>query len=303
MKRVFAIAAVVEMLIVAALFHSDIKDFLWTHPWWLGILAALPGIAVPVLAWFELGHSAEANDLRAQANGLRSEAIHLQERIGEVTAERDAERNKHLGQIASNTARPVTLAERNADLLRKHLKAHVTVIEGSADWGAMTPEIVEVSEDNIVSLFTPRGHSSSSASCVRVRCDELEIATIPYGSCPLRLKLLKRYGPDVPLGEITRWEDRNQPAAIPKFAKGDVVYHATYAKPGSSEKRSLAVFRSNDGANSFLLEASTGEPVIADNVEISKRFMMMQVDYQAEGFHRNSAGTGSSPHRLFISTA
>lgn len=300
MRRVFAIAAVVESLLVAAVFHSDIKDFLWTHPWWLDILAALPGIAVPVLAWFELGHSAEANTLRADANGLRSEANHLQERIAEITAERDAERNKHLGQIADNTKKPVTQAEKNADILSKHLRATVAVSEGQGDWGANRPEIVEVGDDNIATLFVPRGHTSSTSWCVRVHCGDLEITDIPIGSCPLQLKVLKRYGPDIRLGEITRWEDRLQPAATPAFAKGDSAYNATFVKPGSSERRSLSIFTSKDGANSFLLEASTGETAIGDNVEISKRFMMMYVEFLAVGFTRNSAGTGRTAYPLFI---
>jgi hypothetical protein len=40
--------------------------------------------------------------------------------------------------------------------------------------------------------------------------------------------------------------------------------------------------------------------VIADNVEISKRFMMLEIDYKAMGFNRSRSGTGASPHRLFI---
>lgn len=111
----------------------------------------------------------------------------------------------------------------------------------------------------------------------------------------MQLKILKRYGPDVQLGEITRWEDRDQPAATPTFAKGDPAYQATYVKPGSPEKRSLAVFTSKDGANSFLLETSHGDNAIANNVEISKRFMMMQVEYESEGFTRSNSGTGVSP--------
>jgi hypothetical protein len=313
MKRVIAIAAVVETLLVAALFHSDIKDFLWMHPWWLGILAALPGIAVPVLAWFELGHSGEANALRAEANEHLATANRLQveldternthlREIARLTAELDAERNKHLQQIADNTKKPVTQAEKNADILRKHLRATVTVSEGQGEWGANRPEIVEVGDDNIATLFVPRSYTSSTSWCVRVHCGDLEISDIPIGSCPLRLKVLKRYGPDIPLGEIARWEDRLRPAAAPVFAKGDSAYYATFGKPGSSEKRSLFIFTSKDGANSFLLEASTGETAIGDNVEISKRFLMMYVEYQAVGFNRSSAGTGVSPHRLFVST-
>ena len=301
MKRVLAIAAVVEMLFVVLLLHSDIKDFLSAHPWWLGILAALPGIAVPVLAWFELGHSAEANTLRAEANGLRSEANHLQNRIGEITAELDAERNKHLGQIAENTKRQVTQDEKNAETLRKHLRATVRV-RFSDDSGPGTDqlEIVEISDDNIVTLFNPFGNSASRAWCVKVRSGDLEIVDIPQGAYPLQLRVLKRYGDGVVLGEITRWEDRLQPAATPTFAKGDAAYYVTFVKPGSPEKRSLFVFSSRDGANSFLLEASTGEKFFGDNLEISKRFMMMQVEYQAAGFTRSTAGTGSSPYRLYV---
>jgi hypothetical protein len=68
------------------------------------------------------------------------------------------------------------------------------------------------------------------------------------------------------------------------------------------EKRSLYIYASSDGANSFLLEASTGEKITADNIEISKRFLAMQVDYEAAGFRRNGgSGPGSSPnYRLFV---
>jgi hypothetical protein len=299
MKRVFAIAAVAALVLALILLRSDIKDFLWTHPWWHSFLAAVPTLALPILAYFELRHSGEANALRIEANSLRAEANVLQGRIADLTAELDAERNKHLQQIANNTKKPLTQAERNADTLRKHLRAKVTVSEGRGGW-SNTPEIVEVSDDNIVTLFTPRGHSSSAAWCVRVHCGELEITDIPQGSCPLRLKVLKRYGPDVQLGEITKWEDRFQPDANPTFAKGGAAYHATYCKPGSPERRSLYVYASSDGANSFLLVASTGETFIGNNEEISKRFMVLQIEYEAAGFGRSASGTDGSPHRLFI---
>jgi hypothetical protein len=285
MKRVFAITVVVVLVFVVVLLHSAIKDFLWTHPWWHSLLLAVPTIALPILAYFELRHSSEANTLRA--------------RIANLTAELDAERNKHLQQIAKNTEKPVTQAERNANTLRRHLRAKVTVSEEHGTW-ASTPEIVEVTDDNIVTLFTPRDYSSSAAWCVKVHCGELEITDIPQGSCPLRLKVLKRYGSDVQLGEITKWEDRFQQAAKPTFAKGGTAYHATYSKPGSPERRSLNVYASSDGANSFLVEASTGERVIGDNKEISKRFMVLQIEYLAAGFGRSSAGTGGGPHPLFI---
>ena len=93
----------------------------------------------------------------------------------------------------------MTQAERNANTLRKHLGARVAVSEGQGGWGT-APEIVEVGEDNAVTLFTPRGYTSSRAWCVGVNCGDLEITDIPQGACPLRLKVLKRYGPDVRAG-------------------------------------------------------------------------------------------------------
>ena len=319
MKRPIAIAVVlIDLVIVVVLFYSDIKDFLSAHSWWQSFLAASPEIALAIFAWIESRHSGEANSLRLEANSHLADANRLRDRIAELTreldtdrntyirqiavltADLDAERNKHLQQIADNTKKPVTQAEKNADTLHNHLRANVTVSEGQGGWGN-TPEIVDV-KDDIVTLFTPRSGSSPRAWCARVHCADLEISDIPKGGCPLQIKILKRYGPDAQLGEITRWEDRDQPAATAAFAKGDVVYHAGYGKPGSSERRSLAVFVSKDGGNSFLLEVSTGEQFTGDNIEISKRFMIVQVEFEAAGFTRQNAGTGVSPHRLFIHT-
>jgi hypothetical protein len=175
----------------------------------------------------------------------------------------------------------------------------VKVSEGQGGWGD-APEIVQVSDDNIVTLFTPRGGLTTAAWCVRVRCDELEITEIPEGSCPLRIKVLKRYGQDVQLGEITKWEDRLQAAVT--VSKGSQAYHAAYGKAGISETRTLNIYASADGRNSFVLEASPGGTSTGDNVEISKRFMLLQVDYEAAGFSHRSSGTGSSPFPLFIKT-
>jgi hypothetical protein len=301
MKRWFAIAVVAELVLVLLLLHSAIKDFLWTHPWWHSFLVAVPTIALPILAYFELVHSGEANRLRAEANDLRIRANVLHGQVLSLTAELDTERNKHLQQIAKNTEKPLTQTERNAIILRKYLRAQVTVSEGDGPGGwPNVPEIVEVGDDNTVTLFTPRSYSSGAAWCTKVRCDELEISEIPLGSCPLRLKVLKRYGPIIQLGEITRWEDRFQPAATPSFPKGDTAHYSLYVKPGSAEKRSLYIYASADGANSFLLEASTGETAVADNIQISVRFKAMEIEYVAAGFRRTNAGTGSGPYPLFV---
>ncbi len=194
MRRAVAIAAIIGWVFALFLFLPDIRNFLLTHPLWHIVLAAVPGIAVPVLAWFELRHSAEANTLRADANRLRSEQIDLQNQIAALTAELAAERNKHLQQIAENSKKP---------------------------------------------------------------------------------------------------------ADIPVFAKGGMAYHATYSK-GSSERRTIYVYAAKDGSNSFLLEASTGQRVIGNNEEISKRFSVLQIEYEAAGFEPTNSGTGGTLHRLFI---
>ena len=193
MRRAVAIAAIIGWVFTLFLLLPDIKNFFLMHPWWYSVLAAVPGIAVPILAWFELRHSAEANTLRADANRLRSEQNDLQNQIGELTAELAAERNKHLQPIAENT----------------------------------------------------------------------------------------------------------NPADIPVFAKGGMAYHATYRK-GSSEKRTIYVYAAKDGSNSFLLEASTGQKITGNNEEISKRFSVLQIEFEAAGFDRTNSGTGGTLHRLFI---
>ena len=43
------------------------------------------------------------------------------------------------------------------------------------------------------------------------------------------------------------------------------------------------------------------DTAIADNKEISKRYMVMHIEYEAAGFRRSrGSGGGSSPHRLFV---
>ena len=211
----------------------DIRLFLWTHPWWhAAAVLFLPVLVGAFFSWRELRHSAganrlrkEANDSRAEANrlsdeanGLRTEANRLREeqkgavvRIAELQDERnqlEGERNRLMEKIAENTRRPLSQAEKNALKLRKYLRKLATVSEGNGNWGAMGAEIVDVSEDNILTLFVPAGYSSTSAYVVYVHCDELQIVEEPVGSCALQIKILKRYGDTLQLGEIRKWEDR-----------------------------------------------------------------------------------------------
>src|SRR5713101_3903177 len=198
---------VIAWLLAVALLYSDVVQVLAARPWWEDLIVAVATVAVPILALLELRHSAEANRLRGEANDergrandLRTEANRLSEENARLTAALDAERNRQLEQIASNTRRPITPAERNAEILRRHMGTCVSVTEGQGAWPS-TPLIVEVSDANSVTLFTPSAGSSPVAWCVQVDCGELEIAEIPHGACPLRLHVRRRYGPTVQLGE------------------------------------------------------------------------------------------------------
>lgn len=109
---------------------------------------------MPILAWFELKHSREVNELRTaannhrirantleqEANGLRTEQARSLAKIGEIQAENvklqaenvklQAERNEALSRIAANTQRLPTEADNNARVLRKYLGQRALVTEG-----------------------------------------------------------------------------------------------------------------------------------------------------------------------------
>src|SRR5258706_4972180 len=91
-RRVVAMSALIAMVFAIIVLWSDIKSFLAVHPLWQDLLVAVPTIALPILAYFELCHSGEANSLRAVANDFRVKANDLQD---------DA--NVLQGQIASLT--------------------------------------------------------------------------------------------------------------------------------------------------------------------------------------------------------
>jgi hypothetical protein len=181
---------------------SFLKEAEWLHSWWKSALIVFPEVAVPVIAFLELRHSAEANQLRSQGNDLRKTNNELHERITEL----EKERNEHLQQIAQNTKRPRTHGERNADLLRAHLCEAVKVTEGSGGWGPA--QIAEISEDNILTLFIPSTYGTQ-AWCQQVHCDDLEVVSIP-GVGLAELKIRKRYGNFVQLGEIKKYDERHR---------------------------------------------------------------------------------------------
>lgn len=97
---------VIAWLVAVVLLYSDVAEVLAARPWWVDLIVAVATIAVPVLAFWELRHSADANNLREEANEERRKANRLSEDNARLAAELDAERNQHLAQIAINTARP-----------------------------------------------------------------------------------------------------------------------------------------------------------------------------------------------------
>jgi len=308
-KRVWAIAGIFMLLILIAIIPQIVvKSWLCENPWFHSALVDGPAVVIAILALLELRHSGAANEerkranaFRDEANALRNKANDLQQENLRLTEQLGKEQNKNLELIAQHTKPPLTEAQRNIAILQKYMRKPVSLsIHG--DWYG-SKEIVEI-KDEIVTLFTGKQFSSgSSASCTMVQAKDMEIVEIPHGTCPIRVNIKKRYGPDIPLGEITKWEDCNQGAAtLPTFDKGNVVCNASFTKPGSSEIRTLIVFEAKDGSNSFLMEATPGGTFVGNNVDVSKRFMTQQVTYEVDGFGRTSSGSGGSKHRLYIKT-
>ncbi len=305
MKRALQVFLVVVAILSGITLYNVLRDAQWAHSWVKSVIVMLPEFGT-IVAVIELHHSARANEFRgernklAEANNKLEEARNkLAEEYSELQRQVQSERNEHLAEIAKQMQRPQTVAERNASKLRGYLGSQIVVFnEDNSRWG-VTPQIAEVSEGNIVAFFQPTEHGGQ-AFVNYADCIDLEIVEVAQGACPLQVKVNKRYGSPVQLGEITKWEDRKTPAAVPVFERGGTVFNAQFRKPGSSETKTLLVFSSKDGTNSFQLEASTGERFVGNNKSVSIRFLLKQVEYLSDGFQRSSMGTGESRFPLFI---
>lgn len=291
MKRILQVFLGLVVVVSGIALYNLLRDVHSAHSWLRSILVLLPEFGT-IVAVFELEHSAKANELRKERNELAEANNRLEQQL-------QTERNEHLAKIAKQMERPQTVAERNAMKLREHLGSPVAITDRNNNRWPNPPQIVEVSEGNIVALFQPMQHGSQ-AFVVYADCENVEIVEVAQGACPLQVKLNKTYGNTVQLGEITKWEDRRTPSATPAFERGGAAYHAQFTMPGSSETKRLTVFSSKDGANSFLLEASTGEQFVGTNKAVSLRFLSLQVDYLSEGFNRGNSGTGESRYPLFV---
>jgi hypothetical protein len=299
-KRSLQVVLALAWIVLTVLIIKFLGDANWLNSWWKSTLTLIPDIAIPVIAILELRHSAEANELRGEANQHRSQANELGEEnieLQEQIAALHQERNTHLEQIAQNTKRPRSLGERNAELLRAHVTENVLVEEGRN--AGIAAQVVDVTDANVVVLFVPASHGSE-AWAIHVHCDDLDVIDMPQGSCTLRLNVRKRYGSFIRLGEIKRYEDRNLLASVPTFERGELAYKAEYEMKGTPERRTLNIYKSRAGSNSFLFEASTGESFVGNNVEVSKRFLATRVEYLAQGVSFKGETGPNSQFQLYI---
>lgn len=308
MRKLFQLFLVVVVAFSLLMIYNLLREAHWELEWWKALILILPD-AGTVIAIIELSHSAEANESRRERNRLATANNELEDQRNNLAEENNglqrqlqdlqAERNEHLAEIARQMQRPQTVAEKNATKLRQHLGTPAVIFNPDNSRWPTAPRIAEVSDSNIVALFQPM-QQGSQAWVTYADCGEIELVEIAEGACPLRIKVNKRYGNIVQLGEIANWEDRMTPAAAPKFEGPELAHRAEYAKSGSPEIRRLFIHASTVAPDSYLLEASTGERFVGDHIEISKRFQCLKVEYRAAGFIEKVAGDGVRPHPLYV---
>jgi hypothetical protein len=318
MRRVFAIAVIAAFSLAAILLHSEIKDFLFSHLWWQSCLAAMPEIAAPILAFLELRHTREANELRTEANDHRTRAntlqeeqgrsiaqiAGLQEKIANLTRELDTERNTHLQQIATNTQRPKSEAEANAEILKKYIGQRAFVTEGGNNWGAMGAVVAEVNAHNIATLFVQAGYSSSQAWGQPVRCDKLHIVEVPTDGCALRVSIIERYGTSTTYGEARSWEERNIKPTHAEVKRGTNVFHAQYRKDGSPTIRNIYVYASTDGSPNYTTVTMEDQRETkfwyTSKLDTEKKFAIVQLEWVDQGYHWVGGNSGGANLNLFV---
>lgn len=319
MKRALQVFLSIVAIVSGIMLYNLLRDAQWAHSWLKSILVMLPELGT-VIAVFELHHSAKANELRNQRNELAKANNELEdvrnglavenntltaannklaEEYNELERQIQTERNAHLAEIARQMQRPQTVAQRNAAKLSQYLGSPVVVSNSdNSRWGG-GPQIAEVSGENIVAIFQP-AQPGSQAYVVYADCENVEVIELQQGACPVQIKVNKRYGDSIQLGEIKKWEERKTSPAAPAFDRGGIAYQAQFTRQGSPEVRTLSLFTSKDGANSFVLEASTGEQFIGNNKAVSIRFLSQQVEYLSDGFQRGTVRTGENNYQLFV---
>jgi hypothetical protein len=315
-KRGVIIMAAIVLGGLSIAFHTALRGWLCESAWFHSTLIDGPALVLVVVAWKELSHSEEANGHRKQMsvdlNGTKLELAGMREEAKKANdlreknielGRKNAELNEKLTaiqqEIADNLKRQPTKADRNAAILKKYMRKLASVSqEGTQPVGY---EIVEISEDNIATLFLVRGAQSTRSISNIVDCGEMTIQEAQQGGCSLRIHINKFIGQPRDWGQIARWEDRD--GAAPPFDKAaNATCNAVYGKGGSAEIKTLNIFQAKDGTNFFQLESSDGWAVSGDNVQVSKDFMATQVEYFAANFTRNtfSPGGANGGHKLFV---
>jgi hypothetical protein len=312
MRKVFVYAVLTDLVIAGLLLYNQIKDFLASHPWYVSAIAALPEIAVPILAYLELRHSVEANELRAEANNHRIRANTLQEeqnksvqRIAELQAENvklQGERNDALSKIAVNTQRVPTEAEVNARILKRYLGKHAEITEKGNSWGGMGAIVAEVNENNILTLFCPAGYHTSHAYSQPVKCDKLHVVEVVKGACELKIDIIERYGGHTEWGEAKSWEERFLNPTHVGMQKGQNVFNAQYRKAGSPVLRHINIYAPIEGSSDYTMvtmeDNQEKDSWFSSKVDIEKKFAVLQVEWADAGY-RHNGGSGTTLNLFF----
>jgi hypothetical protein len=311
--RGFIIGLGVILFGLSLAFHTALKGWLCEYAWFHSALIDGPAVALAIIAWRELDHSHDANVERRRLNEKISELTEEASRANEFRSQRNEleEQNVTLRaqlatstqQIAENLKRVPTKAERNAEVLRKYKRKMASVSQEGERSAPMALEIVEVDQDNIVTLFSAAGQQGTRAFYNKVDCGDLTVDEMPLGGCSVRVNVVRYQSQPVDLVQAQKWEDRHGAAtADPSIDKGGMAWSSSYSKSGSAERRTLNVFQSKDGSNRFQLESDMGWAMVGDNVEVSKHYMAAHIDFLAENFIRSTAGTGAiqGGHKLYI---
>jgi len=301
--------------------------WLWIHPWAHAFIVGTPVLIGIILTIWGLHHSREANCLSEEANDLRKEQKDSIAKIAEIQGERNrlqtdlnksqvdlnklqAERNESLGQIAANTTKVLSEAEKNAAKLLKHIgeTAYVTDSNGGS-WGGMGAIIGEV-KDEIVELLICAGSSSSRATGNFVRCDKLHLIESPMGGCTVKITVLERYNGTVDYGEAKTWAEakawaeRNRAPTAPR-PRGGNVFSAIYRKEGIGPTRNIHVYDPTNGNRDFTLvtrdkdgQEETGIFYCNGVKELATKFNVIQLEWVIDKW-RWSGGNDNKALFLF----
>jgi hypothetical protein len=196
------------------------------------------------------------------------------------------------------------LAVSNAAKLRQYVGEMAYVIHAEFNWALGRVRIVEVRND-VVFLFKPAWNLSVPASAVLVHCEDLRVIEMAASECVVQLRVLGRQLKAIGLGPVSKWEDREKQIVAPR-PRGNIAFRAEFSQAGSSMQHEISIYapveRNPDYTLVTVLDGKETSIQYGNNVEISKKFAVIQIDYRARGFRYVGAQTGESPDPLYLST-